>query len=454
MRRSLARLIRILLALGAFFVVAAALAACGGVPGNSVARVDDANITKSTFEHWLTIAAKSSQPPGGGGQVNVPDPPDYAKCTAAARKALPKPVKGQKPPTPKALKDQCKQQYEGLRDQVMQFLINFEWLKGEAADQDVKISDAEITKSYNMQKNQQFPKPADFNNFLKQSGMTVADLRLNVEVTLLSNKLREKITKGKDKITPAQITAFYNKNKQQFAQPEKRDANIVLTKTKPKGDQALAAIKGGQSFKAVAKKFSTDPQTKDTGGALPGITKGQQDPAFDKAVFTAKKAAVQGPIKTQFGFIVFEVTKITPATQQTPAQATPQIRQQLASEGQQKALQAFIKKFEKKWKDRTDCRKGFVVQVCKNAKKPKTNTAPPGGVPQQGGQGAPPPQQGAPPPQQGAPPPQQGAPPPQQGAPPPQQGAPPPQQGAPPPQQGAPPPQQGGGTPPQQPPPG
>jgi len=442
----LARLIRNLLALGAFFVVAAALAACGGVPGNSVARVDDANIKKSTFDHWLTVAAKSSQPPGAGGQVSVPDPPDYEKCTAAARKALPKPAKGQKPPTPKQLKDQCKQQYEGLRDQVMQFLVNAEWLRGEAADQDVKISDAEITKSYNMQKTQQFPKPADFNNFLKQSGMSVADLRLNVEVTLLSNKLREKITKGKSKVTPAQVATFYNKNKQQFAQPEKRDANIVLTKTKANGDKALAAIKGGQSFKTVAKKFSTDPQTKETGGALPGITKGQQDPAFDKAVFAAKMDATQGPIKTQFGFIVFEVTKITPATQQTQAQAAPQIRQQLSSEGEQKALQAFIKTFEKKWKDRTDCREGYVVQVCKNAEKPKTNTAPPGGVPQQGGQEVP--QQGgqgAPPPQQGAPPPQQGAPPPQQGAPPPQQGAPPPQQGAPPPQQGAPPPQQGGG---------
>ncbi|MGI8593704.1 MAG: peptidyl-prolyl cis-trans isomerase [Solirubrobacteraceae bacterium] len=424
------RPLRILLALGAFFVVAAGLAACGGVPGNSVARVDDANIKKSTFDHWLTVAAKSSQPPGGGGQVNVPDPPDYDKCIAAARKQLPKPVKGQAQPTPKQLKDQCKQQYVGLRDQVMQFLINAEWLKGEAADQDVKLSDAEITKSYNMQKSKQFPKPAEFNNFLKQSGMTVADLRLNIEITLLSNKLRQKITKGKDKVTPAQIAAYYNKKKQQFAKPETRDANIVLTKTKADGDKALKALKGGQSFKAVAKKFSTDPQTKETGGALPGITKGQQDPAFDKAVFAAKKDAVQGPIKTQFGLVVFEVTKTTPASQQTLAQATPQIRQQLASEGGQKALQAFIKKFEKKWKDRTDCRDDYVVQVCKNAKKPKTNTAPPGGAPQQGGGQQVPPQQGG------------------------GQQVPPEGGQQVPPQGGAPPPPQGGATPPPQPPPG
>ncbi|MGZ5346412.1 MAG: peptidylprolyl isomerase, partial [Solirubrobacterales bacterium] len=98
------------------------------------------------------------------------------------------------------------------------------------------------------------------------------------------------------------------------------------------------------------------------------------------------KGQVTGPIKTQFGYLVFEVTKSTPASQQTLAQATPKIRQQLSTQGQQKALQTFVKDFEKKWKDRTDCRKGYVVDVCKNApKKKKAPTAPPGAVPQQGG---------------------------------------------------------------------
>src|SRR5829696_6010729 len=85
---------RILLALGAFFVAAAAFAACGGVPGNSVARVDDASIKKSTFDHWMEVAAKSWQAPGAAA-ASVPDAPGYTKCVAAARKAAPKPAKGQ-----------------------------------------------------------------------------------------------------------------------------------------------------------------------------------------------------------------------------------------------------------------------------------------------------------------------------------------------------------------------
>jgi foldase protein PrsA len=374
---------RILLALGAFFVAAAAFAACGGVPGNSVAVVDDASIKKSTFDHWMTVAAKSSQPPGAGAAPAVPDAPNYTKCVAAAKKAQPKPAAGQPAPTVKQLKATCKQQYEGLRDQVMQFLINAEWLQGEAADQDIKVTDAEVTKSFNQQKKQQFPKEKDFQNFLKQSGMTEEDLRLNVRLTLLSNKLREKVTKGKDKVTPAQITQYYNKNKARFAQPETRDVLIILTKTKADADKARAALDDGDSFKTVAKKYSIDPATKEQGGQLTGVAKGQQDPAFDKAVFGAKKGVVGGPVKTQFGYLVYQVEKITPAKQQTLQEATPQIRQQLVSTGQQSSLQKFIKDFEKKWKDRTDCRDGYVVQVCKNYKKPKTETAPPGQQPQQ-----------------------------------------------------------------------
>ena len=45
-----------------------------------------------------------------------------------------------------------------------------------------------------------------------------------------------------------------------------------------------------------------------------------------------------------------------------------------------------MKKFQKKWKGRTDCRKGYVVQTCNNApKQSTTSTGAPGAVPQQGG---------------------------------------------------------------------
>jgi foldase protein PrsA len=148
----------------------------------------------------------------------------------------------------------------------------------------------------------------------------------------------------------------------------------VLTKTKAKADQAMSALQGGQSFKSVAKKFSIDQASKNQGGRLLAVAKGQQEKALDDAVFKAPKNKLEGPVKTQFGYYVFKVTKVTPASQQTLTQATPTIKQLLQSQNQQKALDDFVKDFQKRWKDKTDCRTGFVTQDCKNAPKAKTTS--------------------------------------------------------------------------------
>ena len=88
----------------------------------------------------------------------------------------------------------------------------------------------------------------------------------------------------------------------------------------------------------MAKKYSIDQASKTKGGPLPGVAKGQQEKALDEAIFEAKKGKLTGPVKTQFGYYVFEVTKVTPAKQQTLEQSKASIKQILASQNQQKAL--------------------------------------------------------------------------------------------------------------------
>ena len=196
------------------------------------------------------------------------------------------------------------------------------------------------------------------------------------------------MTKGKDKVTDAQIEAYYNKNKSRFSSPERRDLRIVLTKDKAKAAQAKQALDSGQSWKAVAKKYSVDQASKSKGGALPGVAKGQQEPAFDKAIFAARKGKLTGPIKTQFGWYVFEVDKITEASQQTRDEAKETIKQLLASQNQQAALKKFGDDYRNRYKKTTDCRKGYVVDDCKNAPKKKaTTTTAPAGTSGSGAQG-------------------------------------------------------------------
>jgi foldase protein PrsA len=369
------------LALCAFFVPAAALiAGCGGVPGNAVAEVDGDTIDKGDFEHWMNVAAKSS----GQKNAGVPQPPDFTECVANARKNLPKPAKGQPKTTEAQLKAQCKTQYNQLRDQVVGLLLTFEWVEREAQEQGVKASDTEVKKSFEQEKKQSFPKEADYQKFLKQSGRSEADILQQVRLRLLSTKIRAKVIKGKDKVSDAEIKAYYEKNKARFAQPERRDVSIVRTKQEAKAAQAKKALQSGESFKTVAKQYSNDQQSKAQGGKLPAVAKGQQEKAFDDAIFAAPKGKLLGPVKTPFGYYVFEVDKVTKATQQNLAQATPTIKQLLAAQNQDKAFNGFVKGFEKKWKDKTECREGFATTQCKNGPKatptPTVGTAAPQGT--------------------------------------------------------------------------
>src|SRR3954452_2255124 len=85
---------------------AALVAGCGGVPGNAVAEVDGNAIEKTSYDHWLNVAARSNQQ--GVTRTAPPVPPDFTACVAARRKATPKPAKGQPKVTDQQLKNQCK----------------------------------------------------------------------------------------------------------------------------------------------------------------------------------------------------------------------------------------------------------------------------------------------------------------------------------------------------------
>jgi foldase protein PrsA len=413
------RLTRLISLLATAAVLPIAVAGCGNdVPSGAVAKVDDTVIKQEEFDHWVQAAAQGQQPPGAGGQVSVPDPPDFTECVDA-KKQQPVPPGSQKP-TDDQLKDQCQQEFDSLKQQVMQFLISAEWIEQEANARDIEVSDEEVQKQFEDQKNQSFPNEKQYQQFLKTSGQTEEDLLFRVKLDVLSTKVRDEIIDDVDEVSDEDIQTYYDENKERFAQPERRDLNVVLTKTEDKANEAKQAIESGQSFKDVAKEFSIDEASKSQGGKLPAVAEGQQEKAFDDAIFSAEKGQLTGPVKTQFGWYVFEVTKVTPASQQSLDDAKETIKSLLRSEREQKALDDFIEEFQDKYSEKTNCADDYVVQECDNAPD-ETSTGPAsGGAPQvappQGGgapQGQPVPvPQGAPPtgaPPTGAPP--QGAPP-------------------------------------------
>jgi foldase protein PrsA len=374
------------LALCAFFVLPAiALSACGSaVPGNSVAKIGDQSIKRATFDHWMQIAVVSqagqANPTATGTpKAQVPDSPNFTKCVAQKKATAAPPAKGQPEPTATQLKGQCKQEYDTLKNQVLEFLIRSTWLDNEANKQSVKVTDKDVQKQIDAAKKQAFKNPADFTKFLQRSGLTEADVFFQQRGQLLEQKLTQKVTKDQSKVTDAQIQQYYDKNKSKFATPERRDLRIVLTKTQAKAQQAKSALGSGQSWKSVTSRFSVDQASKAQGGKLTGVAKGQQEKALDDAIFKAQKGKLVGPVKTQFGYYVLEVSKVTAAKQQSLEQSKASIKQILSSDNQRKALDKFGKDYRKRWRDQTECRKAFATADCKNGPKaaPAATTAAP-----------------------------------------------------------------------------
>jgi len=371
--------LRKITALGAVAGTSVLLAACGGnsnsVPDNSVAEVAGTPITTQAFNHWMYVAAKSQAAQSPGQPVIVPtDPPQFNQCIADVRKAVPSLAKQ----SDTTLRSGCQRLFSSLSGQVLDFLIKAYWYQADAARQHLSVTDAQVQKQYNTAKQQAYPTASAFNSFLKQTGFTVDDLLFRFRVSALFQKLAAKHT---TKVTPATIKAYYFSHLQQFGKPETRSIRIVLTKTEAQAMAAKAALDSGQSWAVVAKKYSTDPTTKNNGGQLTGVAKGQEDKALDTASFAAKTNKVLGPVKGQFGYYVFEVTKITKATQQSLAQATPLIQQTLTGQQQTNAQTAVDKVAKQNWLAKTKCGKSYEIADCSGYKAPKTSTTTTPGAP-------------------------------------------------------------------------
>jgi len=84
-------------------------------------------------------------------------------------------------------------------------------------------------------------------------------------------------------------------------------ARHILVKSQAECEKIKKEIEGGADFAEMAKKHSTCPSSRQ-GGSLGEFGPGEMVPEFDTVVFSAEVGKVQGPVKTQFGYHLIEIT--------------------------------------------------------------------------------------------------------------------------------------------------
>ena len=310
-------------------VLALAAAGCGGgddsgtVPTDAVAIVGDQTITKAQFETLMDQAERG--------------------------------YKQQKRPFPK----QGTPEYEQLKQQAVQVLVQRSQFDQKAGDLDITITDDQVDARLQQIIKETFDgSESKYQQQLKEQGLTEDQIREDIEAQLLSEAIFKDVT-ADAKVTDEQVRQYYDQNRAQYEVGESRDIRHILiacgssaatTGSKPKScDDAKAEaqdlydqLQNGADFATLAKQNSDDPGSASKGGKLT-ITRGQTVAAFDQTAFLLGKGKISAPLKTEFGYHIIEPLSDVREKKTTPyAQVKESIRQQLLQQEKNKVMNTWL----------------------------------------------------------------------------------------------------------------
>jgi hypothetical protein len=291
------------------------------VPAGAIATVGSTPVTTASFEHWLSIARQSEAAAGN---------------TAIGRKQA--------------------------SEATVSYLVRAQWLLQESRAEGINESVL----------NRLGAERAAHNSPTARAGLSREDIALQARLDVISEALQSRHSDTTASVTSSQIARYYATHRSQFSNPAVRKTLIVVTHSLASALQARAALVHGESWRAVAKRWSVDSSAQ-IGGAF-AVVAGQQSPVLERAVFTARQGQVVGPVKAPPAagilpvttYYLFKVAGAHPGSPQPLSQVATQIKQTLTQQLQQQAWAAFSSAYEKRWTARTLCAPGYVVAACRN----------------------------------------------------------------------------------------
>jgi foldase protein PrsA len=289
-------------------------AGCGGGGGgslgaNDVAQVGNVTISKAQFDQLMQQARKAY---------------------AAQHQVFPA---------------QTSSQYQGLKDQAVQFLVQRAEYEQEGKDLGVNVSQKQIAdRMKQIAKTYYGGSEAKMFKQLAKEHVTRATVEGRIKDQLLQQALYNKVTAAV-KVKPSEIRAQYN---QQYRPT--RVVRHILVKSRRLAFRLDNHLKAdhGKDFAQLAKKYSKDPSSASQGGKLT-ISKGQTVMQFDTMAFMLGTGTISNPVHTQFGWhIIQPLSKVKPVT--PFSQVKEPIKQQLLSQTKQQVMQKWVTGLKKKFK--------------------------------------------------------------------------------------------------------
>lgn len=245
-------------------------------------------------------------------------------------------------------------QFEAAKTQVVPQLLAFNLGKAYARENGIEVSGEEVQAEIDQIKEQVSQQAAAvgqdldseeaFQEALQQFGYTEDEFREEVRTGLLLEKVREDVVGG-ERPSQEEIEDFYEENREtRFTIPERRCIRHILFSPdeEEEAGEVEDELEDGGDFEELARENSQDPGSADQGGDLGCNPEGGFVPEFDEAASDAEQGEIVGPIETEFGFHVLEVTEIQEEEEVPLEEAAPEIEAQLSQQRQATEFEAWI----------------------------------------------------------------------------------------------------------------
>jgi len=148
------------------------------------------------------------------------------------------------------------------------------------------------------------------------------------------------------KISDDEMKKFYDQNKDKFKSGEQVKASHILVKSESSAQDILSQLKKGASFEELARKNSADASAA-KGGDLGWFSKGTMVPEFDKVAFGLKDGELSNVVKTPYGFHIIKVTGKRAAGVRSFDEVKDQIKAAMMPAKQQEVLQQLKESLKK-----------------------------------------------------------------------------------------------------------
>lgn len=256
--------------------------------------------------------------------------------------------------------------YEELKEAAIKELVEAVWLRGQAEELGVTVTEKEVATELATIKKQNFPTEGSYQKFLKESNFTQQEVNEILELQIFTKKIEEAAKAEAPEPTSAEIAAYYEAEKAtKFTTKETRDVRVVINEDKSKVEAAQKELETDHSpasWKKVTAKYS--PTTKAKGGLTPGVSEEFLPEELKKPIFSAATGELIGPIKAEKNYLLLEVVALHGEKTKSLKEAEAEVISALTQEKQQEASGEFASEYLGKWQARTHCASGFVTEQC------------------------------------------------------------------------------------------